>query len=71
LNFDYFNLKTLRISYISSFLQGASSGIGRATAILFSKLGSNLTVVGRDEKALNETVNNCQNSQNVISVVNK
>ncbi len=71
MNFDYFNLKTLRISYISSFLQGASSGIGRATAILFSKLGSNLTVVGRDEKALNETVNNCQNSQNVISVVNK
>jgi hypothetical protein len=30
-----------------------------------------LTVVGRDEKALNETVKNCQNSQNVISVENE
>jgi len=54
-----------------TYLIGASSGIGRATAILFSKLGSKLTVVGRDEKALNETIENCQNSQNVNLFVNE
>jgi hypothetical protein len=41
---------------------GASSGIGRSTAILFSKLGSKLTLVGRDEKALDETIASCENA---------
>ena len=38
---------------------GASSGIGKATAILFSNLGSKLVLVGRDEEALNETITAC------------
>ena len=34
---------------------GASSGIGKACAILFSSLGANLTIVGRREEMLKET----------------
>lgn len=49
---DFFNKIGLKI-------KGASSGIGRATAILFSQLGSKLVLVGRDEKALDETIQSC------------
>jgi NAD(P)-dependent dehydrogenase (short-subunit alcohol dehydrogenase family) len=35
---------------------GASSGIGRETAILLSRLGASLTVAGRDENRLADTV---------------
>jgi NAD(P)-dependent dehydrogenase (short-subunit alcohol dehydrogenase family) len=35
---------------------GASSGIGREVAILLSQLGANLTMVGRDFKRLEETL---------------
>ena len=34
---------------------GASSGIGRATAIECSRLGAALVLTGRNEKALQET----------------
>ena len=34
---------------------GASSGIGRSTAIECSKLGARLIIIGRNEKRLNET----------------
>ncbi|MDF2449777.1 MAG: family oxidoreductase [Bacteroidota bacterium] len=36
-------------------ITGASSGIGRATAILFSERGANVIITGRNELALNET----------------
>lgn len=35
---------------------GASSGIGRETAILFSKLGASLTLMGRSQDKLEETL---------------
>lgn len=35
---------------------GASAGIGRATAIMLSRLGARLTVNGRDEARLRETI---------------
>ena len=34
---------------------GASSGIGRETAILLSQLGAQVVLLGRDEKRLAET----------------
>ena len=43
---------------------GASSGIGRATAILFSKLGSRLGLVGRNDKELDATINMCKAESN-------
>lgn len=36
---------------------GASSGIGKATAIECSKLGANVVITGRNEKRLDETFN--------------
>ncbi|RNA22148.1 3-oxoacyl-[acyl-carrier- ] reductase -like [Brachionus plicatilis] len=43
----------------TSIITGASSGIGKATAILFSQLGSKLVLVGRDESALDQTITLC------------
>lgn len=36
---------------------GASSGIGRETAVLLSKLGANVILIARDEERLRETFN--------------
>ena len=47
-----------------SIITGASSGIGRATAIHFSNLGSKLVLTGRDEKALDETIELCNKNIN-------
>ncbi len=38
-------------------ITGASSGIGRATAIECSKLGAKVVITGRDKKRLNDTFN--------------
>ena len=37
-------------------ITGASSGIGRATAIECSKLGAKCVITGRNEERLNETL---------------
>ncbi len=47
-----------------SIITGASSGIGRETAILFSKLGSKLTLVGRNESELDTTIYECSKNLN-------
>lgn len=39
---------------------GASSGIGRATALVCAKMGARLVVTGRDEKRLNEVYCNLE-----------
>ena len=41
------------------FIPGASSGIGAATAVLFSKLGANLALSGRNMDNLQKTANLC------------
>ena len=42
-----------------ALITGASSGIGAATAILFSKLGANLSLTGRNVENLQSTANAC------------
>ena len=44
---------------IKSLFLGASSGIGAATAILFSKLGASLVLSGRNENAIDATIQQC------------
>ena len=41
---------------------GASSGIGRATAIMCSQLGGNIILLGRNEERLKETLNFLENT---------
>ena len=47
-----------------TIITGASSGIGRATAIHFSNIGAKLVISGRDETALDETIELCNKSRN-------
>ncbi|VDD83715.1 unnamed protein product [Mesocestoides corti] len=43
---------------------GASSGIGRATALLFAKLGAGVALVGRNKENLEKTQHMCQEVSN-------
>ena len=43
---------------------GASSGIGKATAIECAKLGASVIIVGRNEERLNDTFNQLDKSYN-------
>ncbi len=45
---------------------GASSGIGRETAILLSKLGANVVLVARNEDKLKETLKNLEPGRHVL-----
>ena len=44
---------------------GASSGIGRATAILLSKLGAKVVACGRNEQRLDETLTQCDGADHI------
>ena len=46
-----------------ALITGASSGIGAATAILFSKLGADLSITGRNLENLQRTAENCSPGQ--------
>lgn len=46
-------------------ITGASSGIGRAIAIQCSNFGAQLILVGRDEKRLDETKQQCAGDQHI------
>ena len=43
-----------------ALITGASSGIGAATAVLFSKLGANVSLTGRNVENLQKTAQACQ-----------
>ena len=44
-----------RFSGKTVIITGSSSGIGRATAILFAKQGAQVTITGRDAEKLEDT----------------
>ena len=48
---------------MKALITGASSGIGRATAIECSKLGAKLILLGRSEDRLKETLENLAGSE--------
>lgn len=48
---------------------GASSGIGKETAILFAELGAKLVLTGRNEEDLLNTKKLCQEKNNAITEV--
>lgn len=56
---DVFNLTDKHI-----VVTGASSGIGRETAVLLSKLGAKVTIVARREEALKETLATMEGTEN-------
>lgn len=58
--FNPFSLKGKTI-----LITGASSGIGRATAIACSKMGARVIVTGRNEERLQETLTKCEGENNV------
>lgn len=45
---------------------GASSGIGRETAIICSKMGANVVVTGRNEERLNKTLSELEGNSNLV-----
>ncbi|CEF68969.1 Short-chain dehydrogenase/reductase SDR family and Glucose/ribitol dehydrogenase family and NAD(P)-binding domain-containing protein [Strongyloides ratti] len=47
------NSKVINLTNKVAIITGASSGIGRETAILFNKLGANILLTGRDTERLN------------------
>lgn len=60
-SFNPFSLKEKTI-----LVTGASSGIGRQTAISCSKMGARLVITGRNEARLNETSANLTGDDNII-----
>lgn len=58
--FNPFSLYGKRI-----LVTGASSGIGRATATVCSKMGANVIITGRNEERLNNTFNQLEGENNL------
>ncbi|GAB6033368.1 hypothetical protein CHUAL_013133 [Chamberlinius hualienensis] len=52
-----------------ALITGASSGIGAATAILFSKLGAKLSLTGRNVENLSKTVSQCEGTEKPLELI--
>lgn len=50
----------------AALITGASSGIGRATAILFAKKGAQVALLGRNREALQDTANQIEQGQSIV-----
>lgn len=50
------------------FITGASSGIGRATAIECSKMGARVVLTGRDQRRLKETQNQLEGENHLMFI---
>ena len=59
--YSIFNLSNKNI-----IVTGASSGIGRQCAIIFSQLGANVILVARNEKRIKETFNKLKKGNHLI-----
>lgn len=53
-------MKTYRLDNSTIVITGASSGIGRATALAFARLGANLILASRSETLLQELASECE-----------
>ena len=62
-------IPSLRYDIEFQFLLGASSGIGKTTAILFAELGAKLVLTGRNEDELLKTKSECQERNKTIAEV--
>ncbi|CAN5604004.1 hypothetical protein BH24ACI2_BH24ACI2_05040 [soil metagenome] len=51
-----------------AIIAGASSGIGRAAALLFAKNGAKVVAVGRNEKDLNALRDEAQKNSGTVKV---
>lgn len=56
----------ISLSHKTILVTGASSGIGRASAILCDSLGASVILTGRNEPALNETASHLKNTTKTI-----
>lgn len=59
---DYFNPFSLKGKTV--LVTGASSGIGRETAIICSKMGASVVITGRNEERLNQTFESLEGNDN-------
>ena len=63
-----FVIVAVDICFSQEFLcLGASSGIGKATSELFSKLGANLALCGRNVDNLNAVAENCRKNNSKVT----
>ena len=61
-------LNPMNLTGCSFLVTGASSGIGRETAVLLSQLGARIVLVGRNQERLNETSRNLSGSSHHAEV---
>merc|ERR1712150_174930 len=59
-------MSALKLAGKTAIITGASSGIGAATAVLFSKLGASLSLVGRNQANLEATAAKCEGAPTLL-----